>query len=113
MEAERRLHDARRRVRRSLLVALLAPAGFALVLALVYYPVATAGTVLDQATFDRMRVGTARADLAGLPRRQLERPTADDRADCEYYTDGNFPLAEPTWRLCFTDGRLTSKEWIA
>ncbi|MDG4808636.1 histidine kinase [Micromonospora sp. WMMD1120] len=113
LEAERRLHDARRRVRRSLLVALLAPAGFALVLSLVYYPVATAGTVLDRATFERMPVGTARADLAGLPRRQVERPMSDDRSDCEYYTDGNFPLAQPTWRLCFTDGRLTSKEWIA
>ncbi|MEV4119613.1 histidine kinase [Micromonospora sp. NPDC049645] len=112
VDAERRLHDARRRVRRSLLVALVAPVGFALVLSLVYYPVATAGTVLDRATFDQMRVGTARSELVGLPRRQLEAPTAVDRAGCEYYTDGNFPLAEPTWRLCFTDGRLVSKEWI-
>ncbi|MEU8180991.1 histidine kinase [Micromonospora sp. NPDC049044] len=113
VDAERRLRDARRRVRRSLVVALLAPAGFALVLSFVYYPVATAGTVLDRATFDRMRVGTARSELAGLPRRQLERPAGSDRAGCEYYTDGNFPLAEPTWRLCFTDGRLASKESIA
>ncbi|WFF03653.1 histidine kinase [Micromonospora sp. WMMD964] len=113
VDAERRLHDARRRVRRSLLVALVAPAGFALVLSLVYYPVATAGTVLDRATFDQMRLGTARAELAGLPRRPLERPTTANRDGCEYYTDGNFPLAQPTWRLCFTDGRLASKEWIA
>ncbi|MFG1843600.1 sensor histidine kinase [Micromonospora sp. NPDC049175] len=113
VDAARRLHDARRRVRRSLLVALLAPAGFALVLSLVYYPVATAGTVLDRATFDKMRVGVARSELEGLPRRQLESPVGVDRAGCEYYTDGNFPLAEPTWRLCFTDGRLASKEWIA
>ncbi|MFJ6153243.1 sensor histidine kinase [Micromonospora profundi] len=113
VDAERRLHDARRRVRRSLLAAVGAPAGFALVLSLVYYPVATAGTVLDQATFEELRVGTARSELAGLPRRQLERPSAVDRADCEYYTDGNFPLAEPTWRLCFTDGRLVSKERVA
>ncbi|WUR61553.1 histidine kinase [Micromonospora chokoriensis] len=112
-DAERRLHDARRRVRRSLLVALVAPVGFALVLSLVYYPVATAGTVLDRATFDQMRLGTARSELAGLPRRPLERPTTADRDGCEYYTDGNFPLAQPTWRLCFTDGRLASKEWIA
>ncbi|MEO3773890.1 histidine kinase [Micromonospora sp. B9E7] len=113
VDAERRLHDARRRVRRSLLVALVAPAGFALVLSLVYYPLATAGTVLDRATFDQMRVGTTRSELNGLPRRQLERPTTADRDGCEYYTDGNFPLAQPTWRLCFTDGRLASKEWIA
>ncbi|WP_406067546.1 sensor histidine kinase [Micromonospora sp. NBC_01638] len=113
VDAERRLHDARRRVRRSLLVALVAPVGFALVLSLVYYPVVTAGTVLDRATFDQMRVGTARSELTGLPRRQLTRPMAADRAECEYYTDGNFPLAQPTWRLCFTDGRLASKEWVA
>ncbi|MGC4812575.1 sensor histidine kinase [Micromonospora sp. DT228] len=113
VDAARRLHDARRRVRRSLLVALLAPAGFALVLSLVYYPVATAGTVLDRDTFDQMRVGTVRSELEGLPRRQVESPVGVDRAGCEYYTDGNFPLAEPTWRLCFVDGRLASKEWIA
>ncbi|MBQ1070344.1 two-component sensor histidine kinase, partial [Micromonospora sp. D75] len=37
-DAARRLREARRRVRRSLLVAIGAPAGLALVLALVYYP---------------------------------------------------------------------------
>ncbi|MGK5739177.1 sensor histidine kinase [Micromonospora sp. URMC 103] len=111
-EAERRLHEARRRVRRSLLAALGAPAGLALVLSFVYYPVATAGTVLDQATFDRFPVGAARADLPGLPRRQLDRPAGAHEGGCEYYTDGNFPLAQPTWRLCFADGRLASKERI-
>ncbi|MET7749387.1 histidine kinase [Micromonospora sp. NPDC005367] len=111
-EAERRLQDARRRVRRSLLAALGAPAGFALVLSLVYYPVATAGTVLDRAAFDGLRVGASRADLPGLPHRQLDRPTGADRDGCEYYTDGNFPLAQPTWRLCFAGNRLVSKERI-
>ncbi|WBB70191.1 histidine kinase [Micromonospora sp. WMMD812] len=111
-DAARRLHDARRRVRRSLLVALGAPAGLGLVLSLVYYPVATAGTVLDQQTFEGMPVGASRGDLAGLPRRQLDRPVGVDPAGCEYYTDGNFPLAQPTWRLCFADGRLVSKEKI-
>ncbi|MEU4675704.1 histidine kinase [Micromonospora sp. NPDC023737] len=111
-DAERRLQAARRRVRRSLLAALGAPAGFALVLSLVYYPVATAGTVLDQATFDELRVGASRTDLPGLPHRQLDRPTGADRDGCEYYTDGNFPLAQPTWRLCFAGNRLASKERI-
>ncbi|MFC4021935.1 sensor histidine kinase [Micromonospora sp. GCM10011542] len=111
-DAERRLREARRRVRHSLLLALGAPAGLALALSLVYYPFATAGTVLDEPAFDRMRPGAARADLAGLPRRQLTPPTGAEQPGCEYYTDGNFPLAEPTWRLCFTDGRLVSKERI-
>ncbi|WP_435206447.1 sensor histidine kinase [Micromonospora sp. bgisy143] len=111
-DAERRLREARRRARRSLLTALAAPAGFALALSLVYYPFATAGTVLDESTYDRMRPGTARADLPGLPRRQLAPPLGVSTPGCEYYTDGNFPLAEATWRLCFTDGRLVSKERI-
>ncbi|MEV4655837.1 histidine kinase [Micromonospora sp. NPDC049301] len=112
VDAERRLREARRRVRRSLLTALAAPAGLALALSLVYHSFATAGTVLDESTFDRMRPGTARTDLVGLPRRQLTPPSGAGVAGCEYYTDGNFPLAAPTWRLCFTDGRLASKERI-
>ncbi|WP_237747046.1 sensor histidine kinase [Micromonospora lupini] len=112
-DAERRLREARRRARRSLLTALAAPAGFGLVLSLLYYSFATAGTVLDESAYDRMRPGTERADLPGLPRRQLTPPLGASAPGCEYYTDGNFPLAEPTWRLCFTDGRLASKERIA
>ncbi|MEV0152476.1 histidine kinase [Micromonospora sp. NPDC050686] len=112
--AGQRLRDARRGVRRSLLVALAAPAAAASALALVYYPVATAGAVLDRASYERMRPGTPRPELAGLPRRQVEPPPdapgAAGGARCEYYTDGNFPLARPAWRLCFADGRLISKE---
>ncbi|MFG2055196.1 sensor histidine kinase [Micromonospora sp. NPDC048930] len=110
-EAARRLRDARRRVRRSLLVAFGAPAVLALVLALVYYPLATAGAVLDRTGYERLRLGDPRDGL-GLPERQADPPTADAPAGCEYYTDGNFPFAEPTWRLCFSDGRLVSKERI-
>ncbi|MEU8043845.1 histidine kinase [Micromonospora echinofusca] len=111
-EAERRLRDARRRVRLSLLTALGAPAGLALVLSLVYYPVATAGTVLDDVAFARLPLGAQRAELTGLPRRQLTPPAGTARPGCEHYTDGNFPLAQPTWRLCFVEGRLVSKERI-
>ncbi|NES28209.1 two-component sensor histidine kinase [Micromonospora terminaliae] len=110
-DAARRLREARRRARRSLLVAFGAPAGLALVLALVYYPLATAGAVLDRSGYERLRLGAERADL-GLPRRQAD-PPAGSAPGCEFYTDGNFPFAEPTWRLCFTDGRLVSKERIA
>ncbi|MBY8871261.1 two-component sensor histidine kinase [Micromonospora sp. PLK6-60] len=112
--AGQRLRDARRGVRRSLLVALGAPAAAASALALVYYPMATAGAVLDRASYERMRPGTPRPELAGLPRRQVESPpdapVPADGTRCEYYTDGNFPLARPAWRLCFADGRLISKE---
>ncbi|KKK06745.1 histidine kinase, partial [Micromonospora sp. HK10] len=110
-EAARRLRDARRRVRRSLLAAFTAPVILASVLALVYYPLATAGAVLDRTGYERLRLGEPRDGL-DLPRRQAAPPTDDPPAGCEYYTDGNFPFAEPTWRLCFTGGRLASKERI-
>ncbi|WP_433348650.1 sensor histidine kinase [Micromonospora sp. CA-111912] len=110
-EAARRLREARRRVRRSLVAALGAPVVLGLVLTLVYYPFATAGAVLDAATFDRLPLGAARQELTGLPRRQAE-PPAGAGPGCEYYTDGNFPLAQATWRLCFSDGRLVGKERI-
>ncbi|WP_242624036.1 sensor histidine kinase [Micromonospora kangleipakensis] len=111
-ESERRLRDARRRVRRSLLIAFGAPVTLGLVLSLVYYPLATAGAVLDRPGYERLRVGDPRAAL-GLPRRQAEPPDGAPAGGCEYYTDGNFPFAEPSWRLCFADGRLASKERIA
>ncbi|MFG1656787.1 sensor histidine kinase [Micromonospora chersina] len=111
-DAARRLREARRRARRSLLVAFGAPAGLALVLALVYYPLATAGAVLDRSGYERLRLGEER-DALGLPRRQADPPAGGAPAGCEFYTDGNFPFAEPTWRLCFADGRLVSKEKIA
>ncbi|MFJ8577801.1 sensor histidine kinase [Micromonospora sp. NPDC093277] len=111
-EAERRLRDARRQARRSVLVAFGTPAVLGLVLALVYYPLATAGAVLDRTGYERLRLGDTR-DRLGLPERQADPPTADTPAGCEYYTDGNFPFAEPAWRLCFSDGRLVSKERIA
>ncbi|MDX5461347.1 sensor histidine kinase [Micromonospora tulbaghiae] len=111
-DAARRLREARRRVRRSLLVAIGAPAGLALVLALVYYPLATAGAVLDRAGYERLRLGEPR-DALGLPRRQADPPATGAVPGCEFYTDGNFPFAQATWRLCFADGRLVSKEQIA
>ncbi|SCL32791.1 Signal transduction histidine kinase [Micromonospora pallida] len=104
-----RFGDARRRVRRSLLVAVGAPVALAGLLALVYHPFVTADAVLDSAAYERMRPGQARAELAGLPRRQVEAPV-DAPAGCEYYTDGNFPLAQPAYRLCFRQGRLVEKE---
>ncbi|MEV5628673.1 sensor histidine kinase [Micromonospora tulbaghiae] len=110
-DAARRLREARRRLRRSLLVAIGAPAGLALVLALVYYPLATAGAVLDRAGYERLRLGEPR-DALGLPRRQADPPATGAVPGCEFYTDGNFPFAQAAWRLCFADGRLVSKEQI-
>ena len=106
------LRTARRRVRRSLVTALAAPAAIAVVMSLTYYPVAAFDSVLEQDAFDRMPIGATRGDLA-LPGRQVLNPPnlADpDGLTCEYYSDGNFPLANATFRLCFRDGKLEWKE---
>ncbi|BCL16475.1 sensor histidine kinase [Micromonospora sagamiensis] len=104
-----RLGDVRRQVRRSLLVAVGVPVTLAGLLALVYHPFVTADAVLEPGAYERMRPGQQRTELTGLPRRQVEAPV-DAPAGCEYYTDGNFPLAQPAYRLCFVRGRLVEKE---
>ncbi|MET7399382.1 hypothetical protein ABZS66_38455, partial [Dactylosporangium sp. NPDC005572] len=111
--------QARRRARRSLVVALAAPAAIAAVLAAGYYPIVAADATLPPRDYDRIPVGAARADLAGLlPRRQAaEHPTngvppAPPGAVCEFYTDGNFPLASAAYRLCFAGGRLVAKDQL-
>ncbi|MBM2621756.1 hypothetical protein JIG36_40260 [Actinoplanes sp. LDG1-06] len=98
--------EMRRRTRRSLAAAVLTPAVLVAVTALGYYPFAVAGSVLEEAAFERLTAGTPRADLT-LPRRQAP---GDKPEGCELYTDGNFPMADAAYRLCFTDGRLSSKE---
>ncbi|MFG1952066.1 sensor histidine kinase [Micromonospora sp. NPDC048830] len=112
-----RLREARRRVRRSLLVAVTAPVAVAGALSLAYYPFATFNAVLDPQEFDRMRIGQHRSDLQGLlPARQVvERPDParwrlPPGTSCEFYTDGNFPLGQAAYRLCFAQGRLVTKE---
>ncbi|GAB3144942.1 histidine kinase [Micromonospora sonneratiae] len=114
-QATHQLRHARRRVRRSLLVAVTVPLTMAGVLSLVYYPLAAFDAVLEQPEFDRLRIGQQRADLR-LPTRQvpasdvsaLPRPPAG--SVCEYYSDGNFPFVQPTYRLCFAGGRLVAKD---
>lgn len=106
------LQTARRRVRRSLVVAVATPVAIATLMSLAYYPYASSGSVMETATFEALRVGQPRADLP-LPERQvLQPPERSDPpgATCEYYSDGNFPMASATFRLCFRDGRLISKD---
>lgn len=112
-----RLRSQRRRVRRSLLVAVTAPLAIATVMSMIYYPVATFDSVLERTAFDRMRIGQQRAELRdALPGRQAhgladgDNPPSPTDAVCEFYTDGNFPLALPAYRLCFADGRLVAKD---
>ena len=100
--------EMRRRARRSLVAAALTPVALVTVTALGYYPFAVAGSVLERQAYERMTIGTPRAELA-LPDRQA---SGERAPGCELYSDGNFPMADATYRLCFTDGRLSRKERI-
>jgi hypothetical protein len=110
------LRSARRRTRRSLAAAVLTPAVLAVVASIGYYSFAVSGTVLRGDTFDRISIGTARSDLTGvLPAGQVKQPTdglppVPPGARCEFYTDGNFPMADAAYRLCFAAGRLVTKD---
>ncbi|MEV4628770.1 histidine kinase [Micromonospora sp. NPDC049523] len=110
------LRAQRRRVRRSLLVAVTAPLAIAAMLSLVYYPFVTFDSVLHRSEFERLRIGAPRTELASmLPGRQAQGLAKNTgpvpaNAACEFYTDGNFPLALPAYRLCFADGRLVAKD---
>lgn len=113
----RQRHAAQRRARRSLAVALIAPVSSAVVLGLSFYSFATFDSVLAAGDFDRLRIGEPRAELAPvLPARQaIDHPTyprhpTPPGSACEFYTDGNFPFAQATYRLCFAGGRLVAKD---
>jgi signal transduction histidine kinase len=113
----RQWRAARQRARRSLAVVLIAPVSIAVVLGLTYYSFATFNSVLAAGDFARLRLGQERADLAPvLPARQaVQRPgypghPAPTAAVCEFYTDGNSPFAQPTYRLCFAGGRLVAED---
>ncbi|GAA0900826.1 histidine kinase [Virgisporangium ochraceum] len=109
------LQTARRRVRRSLVVAVVTPVAIATLMSLAYYPYASSGSVMETATFEALRIGQPRADLPLPPRQVLQPPDGADPpgATCEYYSDGNFPMASATFRLCFRDGRLISKDRVS
>ncbi|MBF9133622.1 two-component sensor histidine kinase [Plantactinospora sp. S1510] len=115
-----RLRSARRRVRRSLVVAVAVPAAIGMLLVLAYYPIASFGAVLDSERYDRMRVGQDRAELRDLlPRRQVARPEnaagrpVPSGAACEFYSDGGLPPGQTVYQLCFLDGHLVVKYHLA
>lgn len=68
----------------------------------------THDATLDAPTYDRITVGDSREDLAGLlPRREATRgwtgrlrAAPDGSLDCHFYSDGNYPAAFATYRLC-------------
>ncbi len=120
-ESARYLERERRQVRRGLIVAIAVPAGLIMVLAavmVVYFVSATFDSVLRPADYDALRVGDPQARVERvLPSREaigvgdirLQHPEPAG-ADCRYYRpDANVLGLSRIYRLCFTNGTLTSK----
>ncbi|WP_205669164.1 sensor histidine kinase [Amycolatopsis suaedae] len=116
--------DVQRRARRTLAVMVAVPVAALGVLtgvSVVAYTYDYVTTRLDPAQFDRLRPGQPRAELAPvLPDRQQRyrprdvAPVPPPGAVCEYYGTGAglFEFSEFSYRLCFLDGRLVSRDHI-
>lgn len=117
-------HQARvrQRVRRSLIAAIVAPAGVIagmLVLLLCYYVFAAYNSVLTPADYEALQLGQERAAMVDvLPPLQMfdapsERLPAPPGARCEFYRPAGAPgTITYAYRLCFVDGRLVAKDLV-
>ncbi|RAY14026.1 hypothetical protein DPM19_17235 [Actinomadura craniellae] len=122
-ESAVRLARARRRVRRDLITAIVAPAVLLVVLGAVmvgYYIQATLTSVLSPADYARLTVGQAQPEAERLlPARQLwGGPATYDTpvptgAACRYYrSDANLLGVGAVHRVCFAGGRLVAKDTL-
>ncbi|MFI1887009.1 sensor histidine kinase [Streptomyces jumonjinensis] len=114
----RELRRARMRVRRGLRQVIVVPAVAVAVLGVVLFFVdqyIRSQSVLDRESYDRIRIGDARSEVAPLlPEYSLERrppgvdPEPAGAGDCVYYAMRTYDWSQ-VYRLCFRDGRLASK----
>lgn len=117
--ADPALDAARRRARLGLL-PVAAVVCTAAVVVTAFWVAVTYDSTLDAPTYDRIAVGDRREELAGLlPGREATRDWTgrllgdpDPSLDCRFYSDGNYPAAFATYRLCFRDDVLVSKDDI-
>ncbi|GLW67370.1 two-component sensor histidine kinase [Actinomadura rubrobrunea] len=120
-ESARRLAGQRRRLRQSLVHAIAVPSALLAALSTVmvgYYVYRTLNSVLPPSDFAALRIGDDQARTARkLPGEELlnagaylARYPEPPGADCRYYRpDANLLGLHTVYRLCFTDGRLSSK----
>lgn len=120
-ESARHLERERRQVRRGLITAIAVPAGLISVLGAVmvgYYVYATFNSVLHPADYAALRVGQGQESVErALPPMEAvgsgdvrEREPEPAGADCHYYRPDTNLLGVGRWyRLCFSGGRLASK----
>lgn len=115
-------NQARHRVRRRFLAAVLTPVGLGVGLVAVLmglYAYDTFNSTLPPDTFHRLELGTTRAAMAEyLPDRQVpergfgRQPVEPPGSTCEFYRSsaGFFPTVFDVYRLCFRDDRLVAKD---
>ncbi|MFD8492818.1 sensor histidine kinase [Amycolatopsis sp. NPDC059657] len=116
------LERARREVRRSLLQAVLVPASLFLgvgAISGIAFLYGWYGSELEPKAYDSFRIGQPRAEIQPFfpSRERVARPYAGEPpipagADCVYYGNGRslFTATYEAYRLCFTDGKLVSKD---
>jgi signal transduction histidine kinase len=114
--SKRELEHARRRVRRGLRQAVVAPvaAGAALALLMFGFWIYTeTHSVLGNLAYRTMRLGdTATEVQTGLPPVRYEvGPNDEKKPGCVYYHIRQF-TPTPVYELCFTDDRLASKSIV-
>ncbi|MFD8546594.1 sensor histidine kinase [Streptomyces sp. NPDC059649] len=111
-ELDRARRQVRRRLRQTVAVPLAVIAAL-LVLMGVFALVSTDWTILDRASYDRLRPGMPRTQVDGLvPFFRLDVPPEGTPApprgwSCTYY--GIDPDTVAAYELCFADGRLVRK----
>ncbi|WP_234326352.1 sensor histidine kinase [Streptomyces sp. NRRL S-337] len=111
-ELDRARRQVRRRLRQTVTVPLAVTAAL-LVLMGVFALVSTEWTILDRASYDRLRPGMPRAQVDGLvPFFHLDVPPGGTPApprgwSCTYY--GIDPDPDAAYELCFAEGRLVRK----
>lgn len=118
-EAVPGLGMVRRRLRQGLLVVAAVVTAAATTVT-GYWAVVTHDATMDAPAYQRITVGQTRADLVNtLPDREVSRGwngriggTEEPGQDCHYYTDGNFPGGFASYRLCFRDDTLVSRDDI-
>ncbi|GAA2722271.1 sensor histidine kinase [Actinocorallia aurantiaca] len=114
-ESAAHLASRRRRVRQGLATAVVVPAGLvALLIAIMagYQAYVTYGSVLPPDAYRSAQIGQTLDELAPLlPRREKAVKADEKRPGCRHYlVEARTLGGGDVYRLCFTDGRLTSKE---
>lgn len=116
--------QAGRSVRRTLMIAIGVQVGVLVLVSLIVLVLRVAEVTqsrLPAGTYEALRVGVSREEIAGsLPSQQVDgrpdvpEPPIPAGAQCEYYRVGGELFSGPidVYRLCFTGGRLAAKDFI-